>query len=262
MKTTLLFFFIFYIYISYSQEIKTEFVSKTPLQADTFIGVDELNHIYYIKNNVLFKKGDQGTINYSNVSLGKITSVNIQNPFKIVVFYKDFNSIILLDSNLNELTNRIDLTRETHFNNVQFVSISSENNLWIYADDTKLYLYDYKNNAVKVETQPINFYQNGFLPKLIKSTYKNVWLLAQDGVIQFNEYGNYIHFIDIENILYLFPLRNGFVYFSNNAFFHWKNKKSVPITLNHINAINNIDINNYSIHIFDGKDIYQYRLKY
>ena len=262
METKLFILLFFVAGISFSQEIKTEFISKIPLHADTFIGVDELGHLYYTKDNILYKKRDSDTINYSNVSLGKITSVNIQNPFKIIVFYKDFNSIILLDNNLNELTNKIDLTRETLFNNVQFVSISSENNLWLFSDDTKLHLYDYKNHSIKVQTQPLNFYQTYFHPKTIKSTYKNVWLLSTHGVIQFNEYGNYIQFIDIESITDIFPSKKGFIYLKNNLFFFWKNKRSVPISLNYTQIIRNVDINHYSVNIFDGKDIYQYRLNY
>ena len=262
MKTKLLFFFIFYIHISYSQKIQTEFVSKTPLHADTFIGIDGFDHTYYIKNNVLFKKRDKDTINYSNVLLGKITSVNIQNPFKLVIFYKDFNSVVILDNNLNELTNRIDFTKETLFNNVRFVSASSENNLWLFSDDSKLHLYNYKNHSIKVQTQPMIFYQNDFNTNQIKSTYKNVWLLSAKGVIQFNEYGNYIQFIDIENITDLFPLKKGFIYFKNSSFFFWENKKSIPVSLNYTQTIKNININNNSIQVFDGKEILQYKLKY
>lgn len=262
MKTKILFFFLFTVYISFSQEIKTEFISKTPITADSFIGVDDFDHIYFIKNNVLFKKREKDTINYSNVQLGKITSVNIQNPFKLVVFYKDFNSVVLLDNNLNELTNRIDLTKETLFNNVEMIGISSENDFWLYANDTKLYLYDYKNHFVKFQTQPINFYHKDFNPQSIKSTYKNVWLLSAKGIIQFNEYGNYIQFIDIESISDIFPLKNGFVYLKNNLFFFWGNKKSIPISLNHTQLIKNVNVNNYSVNIFDGKDIYQYKLNY
>lgn len=262
MKTYFLFTFLLFINISFAQEIQTEFISKTPLHADTFIGVDELDHVYYLKNNILFKKYDQDTINYSNVLLGKITSVNIQNPFKLVVFYKDFNSVILLDNNLNELTNRIDFTKETLFNNVQFVSASSENNLWLFSDDTKLHLYNYKNHSIKVQTQPMIFYQSDFNTNLIKSNYKNVWLLSEKGVIQFNEYGNFIQFINIENITAIFPLKKGFIYSKNSSFFFWKNKKSIPISLNYTQTIKNINIKNYSMYIFDGKYIYQYTLKY
>ena len=259
MKTKLLILFFFIVSISSSQEIKTKFISKIPLQADTFIGVDEFDHIYYLKNNTLFKKSEDDVINYSNVQLGKITSVNIQNPFKIVLFYKDFNSVIILDNNLNELTNRIDLTKETLFNNVELVSISSENDLWLYASDTKLYLYDYKNHFVKLQTQPMNFYHNGLDPKLIKSTYKNVWLIAADGVIQFNEYGNYIEFFKENEITNFFPLKKRFVYYKNSSFYFLENNMSFPILLKHKKTMKNIYVNNTSIYIYDGYDIYKFK---
>ena len=259
MKIKLLFFFIFFIQISYSQEIKTKLVSSIPLQADTFLGVDELNHIYFVKNNVLFKDRGRDTINYSNLLLGKITTVNIQNPFKIVVFYQDFNSIVLLDNNLNELTNRIDLTKESLFHNVQFVSISSENDLWLYADDSKLHLYNYKNHTVKVQTQPMNFYKNGFLPKLIKSTYKNVWLLADEGVIQFNEYGNYISNFEEKGISNIFPIKNRLTYIKNNTLFLLENEKSIPISLNFKKIVKDIFVNTTYIYIYDDLNIYKFK---
>ncbi len=262
MKTYLHFTFLLFINILIAQEIKTEFISKTPLQADTLIGVDEFKNIYFIKNNVLFKKSTKNTINYSNVQLGQITSVNIQNPFKLVIFYKEFNSVILLDNNLNELTNRIDLTKETRFNNVQFVSGSSENDLWIFSDDTKLYLYDYKKHSLKVETQPMNFYHDGFNPNLIKSTYKNVWLLSKKGILKFNEYGNFIQFYGIDNVSNIFPLRKNFIYYKDNSLYYLENTKTFLINLEYNKLIINIHIYNNSIHIFDGKEIYQYRINY
>jgi hypothetical protein len=260
MKIKLLFFFIFYVQVSSSQEIKTELVSKTPLKADTFIGVDELDHTYLLKSNVLYKIRDKDTINYSNVQLGKITSVNIQNPFKIVLFYKDFNSVIILDNNLNELTNRIDLTKETLFNNVELVSISSENDLWLYASDTKLYLYDYKNHFIKFQTQPMTFYYDGFKPTSIKSTYKNIWLKDKEGVIQFNEYGNYIDFFKEKEITNIFPLKKRFVYFKNRSFYLLENKKSLPILLNYKKPIKDIYVKNTFIYICDGSNIYKFKL--
>ncbi len=259
MKTKLLFFFLFSLNISFTQEIETKLISTTPLQADTFIGIDDFENIYFLKNNILYKKRANDTINYSNVLLGKINSVNIQNPFKIVIFYRDFNSITLLDNNLNELTNRIDLTRETLFNNVQLVSISSENDLWLYADDTKLHLYDYKNHSVKTQTQPMNFYQKGFVPNLMKSTYKNVWMVSENGIMQFNEYGNYIQFHKINNISAFFPSKNKFAYFKNGDLFLFENNRSVPIQLNYKNNIKNIYINKTNIYIYDGSKIYKYR---
>lgn len=258
MEKILLFVLLLNLNFSIGQNIETRFNSKSPLVADRFIGIDDFNNLYYVSNNVLFKKNVDHTISYNNVNLGELTSVGIQNPFKINLFYKDFNSLIILDNNLNELTNKINFTTETLFNNVMFISHSSENNLWLYADDNKLHLYNFNNRTEKIQTQPITFYQNNFDPIFLKSTYKNVWIISKEGAIQFNEYGNFIRSIDIENIVYFSPFRKGFIYFKNGSFYFYENDKSVAILVDYTEVITDIYINSSSINIYDGKNVFQY----
>ena len=147
MKSILFITFCFFCLVIQSQEITTKLHSEKALEADSFIGVDEFENIYYVKENILYKKTSKKLFSYSNVGLGKLSSVNIQNPFKVILFYAEFNAAIILDNNLNELTQKIDFTKETQFNNVVFVSGASQNNIWLYADDNKLHLYDYQNYA-------------------------------------------------------------------------------------------------------------------
>ena len=262
MKTNLFFAFLIFINISFAQEIQTEFVSKVPLKTDQFIGVDELGNLFYIENNILFKKSKTENLSYSNINLGELTTVNIQNPFKIILFYRDFNSVILLDNKLNELTDQIDFTRETLFNNVQFVSPSSENNLWLFADDNKLHLYNYQYLTEQIQTQAITFYQKDFVPISIKSTYKNIWLLSKTGIIQFNEYGNFIRYFNIENLTDIYPFRKGFIYSQKKQFYFQFKEESIPIKFENNTELINTYFNDSSIYTFDGKDIYQYRLNY
>ncbi len=178
MKAIFLIIMSLFFKVSFAQEIEAKLITKTPIQMDKFIGIDDLNNMYFIENSILYKKTKQLTLSYSNLKLGQLSSVNIQNPFKLILFYKDFNAVIILDNNLNELSNKIDFTLETKFNNVLFVSSSSENNIWLYADDNKLHLYNYQKLSDEIQTQPITFYHNDFLPKSLISTYKNVWVLS------------------------------------------------------------------------------------
>ena len=87
-----------------AQDLSTEFKTTYDLDAEVFVGVDEFKSIYYINENILYKKTAEKLFSYSNVELGKLSMVNIQNPFKIILFYADFNTAIILDNNLNELT--------------------------------------------------------------------------------------------------------------------------------------------------------------
>ena len=243
---------------SHSQKLEAKFTNSFPLDADVFIGIDEFENLYFIKDNTFFKKSKQGTVNYTNLSLGKITSVDIHNPFKILLFYQDYNAAIVLDNKLNELTDKIDFTQNTLFNNVQLVSHSSENNLWLYADDNKFHLYNFQNSTEKIQTQPITFYQPDFLPKSLKSTYKNAWILGNTGVIQINEYGNFISFYKNDGIDFISIYLKGFIFVKDQSFYYSENNNIIPVLIAFDHTVTTIYINNSSINIFDGSKVHRY----
>lgn len=244
-----------------SQELKAEFEAQVSLDADSFVGMDERKTLYFIKDNVLYKKSDQRTWFYNNPDLGPLHSVNIQNPFKLILFYQNFNSVVLLDNNLSELSQRLDFTRETLYNNVTFVSGSSQNNLWLYADDQKLHQYDYKNLSETVQTQAMTFYESDFEPIALASTYKHVWILSKNGTHRFDEYGVYIDSFQEEGIDWVFPYKKGIIYFKQLQAFYMQDGKSESIELNYQGTVQTISVNSSYLCIFDGNDLFQYRLK-
>jgi hypothetical protein len=99
--------------------------------------------------------------------LGNITKADILNPLKIVLFYEDFNSAVLLDNQLNKIT-------EINFsqNNIPIVAtaigMSTQNQLWVYNSlNQQIGLFDYlKKNEYKTVSTPltesIKFYQTDF----------------------------------------------------------------------------------------------------
>lgn len=244
-----------------SQELKAELESKVTLEADQFVGMDERKMLYYIQDNVLYKKSDQRTWFYNNPDLGPLKSVNIQNPFKLILFYQEFNSVVLLDNNLSELSQSLDFTRETLYNNVTFVSGSSQNNLWLYADDQKLHLYDYKNLTETVQTQAMTFYEADFEPLSMVSTYKHVWIHSKKGTHKFNEYGIYIDSFNEEGIDWVFPYKKGIFYFKGLKAFYLTDGISESVELDHKEDIQSISVNGSYLCIYNGSILYQYRLK-
>ena len=78
-------------------------VETLPLAADTFIGIDSYKDIYYIKDQVFYKKNNINTFNFKDFQLGEIYSVDIINPMTIAVYYQDFNTVVLLDNKLSEI---------------------------------------------------------------------------------------------------------------------------------------------------------------
>lgn len=244
-----------------AQELTTEFKATYDLDAETFVGVDEFKSIYYINENILYKKTDKKLFSYSNVELGKLSMVNIQNPFKIILFYADFNTAIILDNNLNELTQQLDFTKETLVNNVLFVTAASQTNLWLYADDNKLHLYNYQLLKEIFQTQPITFYNQSFLPEDIVSSYKYIWILSKNGVLEFNEYGVFLRAYNIKNADHIFPFQKGFIYTLDGSFFYNDLTKFIPLELDYKATAISTYVNSSNIFIYDGSQVHEYQIK-
>jgi len=244
-----------------AQDLSFEFAIAHDLEAETFVGVDDFKNIYYINDNILYKKTPKKTFSYSNIELGKLSMVNIQNPFKIILFYADFNTAILLDNNLNELTQKIDFTKETLVNNVSFVTAASQNNLWLYADDNKLHLYNYQLMKELLQTQAITFSNKSFIPENIVSTYKYIWILSKNGILEFNEYGVFIRGHNIKDAEEIFPFQKGFIYSKDGAFFYNDLTQFIPIALDFKSEVKSTYINSANIFIYDGSQLHEYQIK-
>ncbi len=117
--------------------------------ADRYVGFDNFGFYYFITNDVFIKSGIRGTVEYKNVSLGKITRADIQNPLLIVLFYEQFNTIVLLDNQLNEIR-RIDFGDHEDQLIVRAAGLASQNRLWLF--DTlrqQIVLYDYQQDEFR-----------------------------------------------------------------------------------------------------------------
>ena len=65
----------------------------------------------------ILKKQEDKLLKYSNLQLGPITSANSFNPLKINVFYKAFNTVIILDNRLAEIY-KIDFNQTKPYKNI------------------------------------------------------------------------------------------------------------------------------------------------
>lgn len=103
--------------------------------------VDNTGNIYLLNKNNQLKKlnanGDSlGVYNAAN-TYGDVYFVDVTNPLKILLYYKDFATIVEADRFLNIL-NTVDL-RNLGIFQVKAVGVAYDNNIWIYDElDAKL----------------------------------------------------------------------------------------------------------------------------
>ena len=260
MKFFAFIFISFQLFFVKAQELKTAFFNEYSIDADKFIGVDDFQNSYYINQNTIYKKTVQFTYSYANSQLGEITSVDITNPLKVLVFYRDFNTVLLLDNKLNELTKPINFTTESFPKNITFASISSNNNLCLFSyDDNMLHLWNHQTRKIQFTSQPLTLFIDGFKPIKQLSNYKNCWLVSKKNVLKFNEYGTFIESYEVNNTD-LTAFREGFIILQDNRLYYTNSTKNLqPIIIEPELFIKSFYVNTNHIYIFDGTKIYVFK---
>jgi len=245
----------------HSQErVEATLIKKTELQADAFVSVTNFDTTFYILDNVLFKHNDETKgidIGYNNFQLGNITSANTFNPLKINVFYKDFNTVVILDNRLAEIF-KVDFNTLSDYKNISHVATGSDNTLWVFNETTQqLELFDYKTNTTRAKTLPIKH------PVLdMKSNYNYCWILTEDSIYKYDYFGNLLKKIKKEGFTSMAIKDEDLVLKKDNTLFYLKKdtEKDIPIALPNL-LINGFFATNETLYIYNLETVFEYQLK-
>ncbi len=121
----------------------TSLIETSPaIQEDVFINIENIEEFYIDKldnhytlstSGVLRRYDDQGRFKYeySNRFYGSADHVDVSNPQKILVFYRDFQKIMILDNTLSEFS-RIDAEAFGEMGELSAVCTSNDNHIWVY----------------------------------------------------------------------------------------------------------------------------------
>lgn len=131
-------------------------MATTKATPERFIGTDAFGWEYVVAENEFRKVKDGKVYKYRNVALGDITRVDLQNPLQIVLFYKKFNTAVLLDNQLNE-TGTINFNETSPPVIADAVGLASQNRLWVYDVTTQQTgLFDFKKSSLHPLNTPSN----------------------------------------------------------------------------------------------------------
>ncbi len=258
MKNTYILFCILLTISAFGQEtIDTSLLKKIDLTDRTIIDIDNFDTQYYLNNHIFYKKDADKTINYSNVQLGEITSANAFNPLKINVFYKDFNTAIILDNRLAEIF-RIDFNTTKPYKSVSQITTGNDNTLWIFNQDTQqLEVYDYKTNKTKATTLPI---QSSVLD--LKSNFNFCWLLTEKYLYKYNYFGSLTQKIKNEGFTNIEEDNGNLILKKENTLYFLKKNTEDLIKVKTPNLlINQFLLTNETLYIYHEKILSKFQLK-
>lgn len=96
--------------------------------------VDRLGNVYYVdsKNGLnKYEPNIKRYTRYADMRSGKITSIDVSNPLRVVVFYEGRSIAKFLDVNLTEI-NSFDIRTTYSEGWISLVASSNNNGLWMY----------------------------------------------------------------------------------------------------------------------------------
>lgn len=149
MRRVLCFFLLLISLFVYSQNnITVQFIDSIAINGSKYLGKDNFDNLYYLVNNQLYKKNEAKEFNYKNVGLGKLSQVSFENNLQLLLLYSDFNTLVFLDNQLNEVQ-KIDFNTINPFLKVSSIGFGGQNKIWFFDTITQRFgLYNSINSNI------------------------------------------------------------------------------------------------------------------
>ncbi|MGH1335562.1 MAG: hypothetical protein ACRBFS_05485 [Aureispira sp.] len=174
-------------------------------QTAQWMEVDKMQQLYLlVGDNDLQKYDVKGNLlcRFNENNLGPISYVDVSNPFRILVYYDDYTTVIFLDRTLSEIQ-RHDLSH-LDLPQVEALGTASDNNLWLFDNNSYTLKKLDQKNEVLVESLDLNLLLPEALnPVRLLEANNRVYLNSPNlGVLVFDLFGNYIKTIPLLDLDY------------------------------------------------------------
>lgn len=194
--------------------------------------IDNLDNLYIISSSGKIKKftpsGD--SVIYDQVkSYGKLFSLDVSNPLKILLLYKDYAKLIILDRFLAPVA-VLDLKRYSILQ-PSAIGLSYDNNIWVFDEyDNKLKKIDEQGNHLLETPDFRSIFNVQIDPQKIISDHKLVYLAdTANGVFIFDNYGSFKKKIDVKSWQSI-AISSDYVISSTNEEVHFYNMATLMDT--------------------------------
>lgn len=215
-----IFFVVFFLLVvDLSLHAQTTFTPAFEVNADAdLFSVDALGNIYLVNGAEIIKLNDKGEMysKFSKKDFGNITSIDPRDPLRILVFYKSFATIRVLDNKLVEQS-IIDL----HILELQdpaLICSADVQGFWVYDNSTsRLTKYNAQLQAISISND-LNKTVNEKINSNMLMESDN-WLVMNNksDVLVFDKLGNFFKPVAIpEGVIQIQMMRDNLVMFTAN----------------------------------------------
>lgn len=202
-STSFWLFFIFFGQLGSAQNVDSiPLVESFEAQVQV-LSSDKLKQIYFVSpRQVLYKCNEQGKVlfEFSNRYLGALSKIDASDPFDILLYYPDYQTLLFLDRTLN-VTADVRLKAE-QFPLPTLVALSRDRQVWIYdAGLNTLNRMDRQGN-IKTSSQDLSLLLGRrFNPNQLVCNERGVYLVdPEQGVLSFDLFAQFQAFLPVVGI--------------------------------------------------------------
>jgi hypothetical protein len=179
-----------------TQASDTSFILTRTYEGDIAdAAIDNLDNLYIVSSTGQIKKfnaaGDSVGVYNQVKQFGRLFSIDVSNPLKLLLFYKDFSTVVVLDRFLATI-NTISLRK---FSILQpgAIGMSYDDHIWVYDEyDNKLKKIDNQGNKLLETTDFRTVFNQIISPQKIINDNGLVYLAdTLSGVFVFDNYGSF-----------------------------------------------------------------------
>lgn len=208
----LLALFLFFFKVAFAND------SLVITQSSKYVTTDKLGQVYIVNtDDELIKYDAQGQQQFLffDRTLGEITFIDATNPFQVLVFFEDFQTIVWLDRTLNPIS-KMNLSQFGFFQ-VNTISMASDNQVWLYDNTTFQIKKINTQGEVTLETQELNNLTEQLHPNFILEKNSRIYLNnPKTGILVFDNFGQYIETIPIKDLT-TFQIMDNYLWYSKST---------------------------------------------
>lgn len=169
-----------------------------------YVNVDMLDNIYLITAGNQLKKftsnGDSVAVFNDVKKYGNPSYIDVNNPLKILVYYKNYSTLVILDRLLTQ-RNTINLRKQSIFS-VNAIATSYDNNIWVFDEQ------DYKLKKISEDGEMLQ--ESSDLRQLTDSVPSPSQIIDSD---------NFVYLYDAQKGFYIFDYYGALK--NTLPFLHW-----------------------------------------
>ena len=225
----LLALFLFFFKVAFAND------SLVITQSSKYVTTDKLGQVYIVNtDDELIKYNAQGQQQFLffDRTLGEITFIDATNPFQVLVFFEDFQTIVWLDRTLNPIS-KMNLSQFGFFQ-VNTICMTSDNQVWLYDNTTFQIKKINTQGEVTLETQELNNLTEQLHPNFILEKNSRIYLNnPKTGILVFDNFGQYIETIPIKDLT-TFQIMDNYLWYSKSTKlykYHFQTLQTQAVTL-------------------------------